>query len=60
MLVGPPEGGQRSSEAEVREALEAEALAGGKPKAVARRAAERVSGWSPKEVYALLQTPRGN
>ena len=60
VLVGPPEGAVRSSEAEVREALEAEAMAGGKPKAMARRAAERVAGWSAKEIYALLQTPRGD
>ena len=60
VLLGPPEAEPRTPEAGVREALAAEALAGGKPKDVARRAAERVAGWSAKEIYALLQTPRGD
>ena len=31
-----------------------EAAVGGKPKEVARRAAARLSGWTQKEVYAML------
>ncbi|QJB56450.1 16S rRNA (cytidine(1402)-2'-O)-methyltransferase [Pseudodesulfovibrio sp. zrk46] len=55
VIIAPGgEDGDASEEAVVR-LLEEEREAGGKPKEVARRVAERVSGWTAKEVYALMR-----
>ncbi len=54
VVVGPPEEQGRGPEADMLEALRRERQAGGRPKDVARRAAARVPGWSPKEAYELL------
>lgn len=53
VVVGPGRGG-RSSEAAARAMAAEEAAAGGKPREAARRAAARLSGWTVKEVYAML------
>lgn len=54
VVVGPPEEQGRGPEADMLEALRRERQAGGRSKDVARRAAARVPGWSPKEAYELL------
>ena len=36
--------------------LETEQEQGGKPKEIARRVAEAVTGWTAKEVYALMRS----
>lgn len=56
VVIGPAPEGERSSEDEVRRAMERESQAGGKPKEVARRVAEQVRGWTAKEVYAMDRT----
>lgn len=53
VVIGPGKAA-RSSAQEAREAVEAEAAAGGKPKDVARRALSRLSGWTLKELYAMM------
>jgi 16S rRNA (cytidine1402-2'-O)-methyltransferase len=53
VVLGPGKA-VRSTAAEARAVAAAEALAGGKPKEAARRAAARLSGWTLKEVYAIL------
>jgi 16S rRNA (cytidine1402-2'-O)-methyltransferase len=55
VVVGPGKA-LRSSVEEARAVAAAEALAGGKPKEAARRAVARLSGWTQKEVYAMLLT----
>lgn len=54
VIVGPPEQGLRTPEADVLGLLREEAGTGGKPKAVARRVQERVNGWTSKELYEAL------
>lgn len=53
VVVGPGRAARSSEEEAARVAAE-EATAGGKPREVARRAATRLSGWTVKEVYAML------
>ena len=53
VVVGPGELG-RCDEAAARTVLAEEAAAGGKPREAARRAAMRLSGWTVKELYAML------
>ena len=53
VVVGPGRAARSSEEEAARVAAE-EAAAGGKPREVARRAATRLSGWTVKEVYAML------
>ena len=53
VVVGPGQA-SRSDEGEARRVAAEEAAAGGRPKEAARRAAARLSGWTPKEVYAIL------
>ncbi|MHC1788089.1 16S rRNA (cytidine(1402)-2'-O)-methyltransferase [Solidesulfovibrio sp.] len=53
VVVGPGKA-VRSGEAEARAVAAEEAAAGGRPKETARRAAARLSGWTHKEVYAIL------
>lgn len=53
VVVGPAKAG-RSDEEQARQVAAQEAAVGGKPKEVARRAAARLSGWTQKEVYAML------
>ncbi len=53
VVVGPGQAA-KASEATARAVAAEEAAAGGKPREVARRAAARLSGWTVKEVYAML------
>jgi 16S rRNA (cytidine1402-2'-O)-methyltransferase len=53
VVVGPGKAG-RSDEEQARTVAAEEAAVGGRPKEVARRAAARLSGWTQKEVYAML------
>lgn len=53
VVVGPG-GGERSEADTARCVLDEEAAAGGKPREAARRAAARLSGWTVKELYAML------
>jgi len=53
VVVGPGQAA-RSGEEEARRVAAEEAAAGGRPKEAARRAAARLSGWTLKEVYAIL------
>ena len=57
VVVGPGEA-RRSGEAEVMAVLAEEAALGGKPKDVARRAVSRLSGWTAKELYAMVLRQR--
>lgn len=56
VVIGPPEEGAVSEAEEADRVLAQEAGAGGKPKEVARRAAARLSGWTPKQLYARMRT----
>ena len=57
VVIGPGEfSGERSEESYVIHVLEEEMSLGGKPRAVAKRVAARVEGWTPKDVYALQQS----
>uniref|UniRef100_I2Q5W8 Ribosomal RNA small subunit methyltransferase I n=1 Tax=Desulfovibrio sp. U5L TaxID=596152 RepID=I2Q5W8_9BACT len=53
VVLGPGQAA-RSPEATARAVAAEEAAAGGKPREAARRAAARLSGWTVKEVYAML------
>lgn len=53
VVIGPGKAA-RSSPEEARTVAAEEAAAGGKPKEAARRAMARLSGWTLKEVYAIL------
>lgn len=55
VLLGPPEPGLRDSAATLRDLIAEESPQGGSPKDVARRVKARCSGWSVKEIYALMQ-----
>jgi len=54
VIIGPPVEQGKTPEAEVKKMLAAEAESGDKPKAVARRVHERVSGWTNKQLYEAL------
>lgn len=51
VVIGPAAQGARQGEEEAAKIHASEALAGGKPREVARRAAARLTGWSATEVY---------
>lgn len=53
VVVAPPDAQGRTAESEVLRILDEEQALGGKPKDVARRVAGRVTGWTPKQVYAM-------
>lgn len=54
VVIGPAGEQGRASEQRVLEIIAEEQEAGGKPKEVARRVAGRVSGWTAKEIYAVM------
>ena len=56
VLIGPPKSVSRTEAAEVEAVAAEESARGGKPRDVARRVQQRVSGWSSKEVYQHMQT----
>ena len=55
IIIGPGGEDGDASEERVRELLAEETKAGGKPKEIARRVADRVTGWTAKEVYGLMR-----
>ncbi|MDD3312910.1 16S rRNA (cytidine(1402)-2'-O)-methyltransferase [Pseudodesulfovibrio sp.] len=55
VLVGPPEAEAQTGEEDIARIVEEESAAGGKPKEIARRVADRAPGWTAKEVYALMR-----
>ncbi|MBU1247275.1 MAG: 16S rRNA (cytidine(1402)-2'-O)-methyltransferase [Proteobacteria bacterium] len=55
VIIGPPEAGGVSSEAEVLEVLGEEREAGGKPKEIAHRATARLRGFTAKMVYEMMR-----
>ncbi|GAU09963.1 16S rRNA (cytidine(1402)-2'-O)-methyltransferase [Desulfoplanes formicivorans] len=60
VVIGPADVSRtRSDESRVRDILREELAQGGKPRAVAKRVAARVSGWSAKDVYAMQQVVHG-
>lgn len=54
IIIAPDKEDGDTSEERVRTFIAEESEAGGKPKEIARRVAERASGWTAKEVYALM------
>lgn len=54
LVIGPAQGQDRTTEEDMAELLHEESRGGGKPKQIARRAADRATGWTAKEAYALL------
>lgn len=59
VVVGPG-GAVRTEAAEAAAVVAEETAAGGRPKEVARRALSRLSGWTLKEVYAMVTDQRGD
>lgn len=57
VVLGPGQAG-RSAEETARAVVAEEADRGGKPKEVARRALSRLSGWTAKELYAMMMAQR--
>jgi 16S rRNA (cytidine1402-2'-O)-methyltransferase len=55
VIIAPAGATGDAGEDTIRELIEEEAEAGGKPKEIARRVADRVTGWTSKEVYALMR-----
>jgi len=55
VIIGPAGEAGDASEEDIVRLLDEEREVGGKPKEVARRVAERVSGWTAKEVYAVMR-----
>jgi len=53
VIIGPG-GDGKTDETAVTEFIAEESEAGGKPKEIARRVAERSRGWTAKDVYALI------
>ena len=54
LVIGPPGAPVRTPDDEVLAVAARERGAGGKPREVARRVSESVTGWSPGEVYELM------
>ncbi|BDQ33846.1 16S rRNA (cytidine(1402)-2'-O)-methyltransferase [Pseudodesulfovibrio portus] len=55
VIIAPAGATGDAGEDTIRELIDEEAGAGGKPKEIARRVADRVTGWTSKEVYALMR-----
>ncbi|MEG2173336.1 MAG: 16S rRNA (cytidine(1402)-2'-O)-methyltransferase [Desulfovibrionaceae bacterium] len=55
VIIGPPEAGYRTPQAEVERLLHEQHAQGGKGRDIARRVQEHVSGWTGKELYQMLQ-----
>ncbi|WP_207264922.1 16S rRNA (cytidine(1402)-2'-O)-methyltransferase [Desulfovibrio sp. Huiquan2017] len=55
VIIGPGGADGEADEAVIVKRIEEETEAGGKPKEIARRVAERSPGWTAKEVYALMR-----
>ncbi|MGE4423998.1 MAG: 16S rRNA (cytidine(1402)-2'-O)-methyltransferase [Pseudodesulfovibrio sp.] len=55
VIIAPGGDDGQADEATILERIAEETEAGGKPKEIARRVAERSEGWTPKAVYALMR-----
>ena len=55
VIIGPGSGTGEADETEILHLIEEESAEGGKPKEIARRVAERVEGWTAKDVYSLMR-----
>ena len=55
VIIAPPTETGRTDETKIAEILTEEAESGGKPKEIARRVADRATGWTAKEVYAAMR-----
>ena len=55
VIIGPAGEAGEAVEADILALLEEESAKGGKPKEIARRVADRTSGWTAKDVYALMR-----
>ncbi|MEZ7197613.1 16S rRNA (cytidine(1402)-2'-O)-methyltransferase [Pseudodesulfovibrio karagichevae] len=55
VIIAPGKDDGEADEATILERIAEETEAGGKPKEIARRVAERSEGWTPKAVYALMR-----
>ncbi len=53
VIIGPPEGQERSEESVVLTLLHEEMSKGGKAREVSRRVQHKVQGWTSKEIYLL-------
>ena len=55
VIIAPPTETGRTSEENIVQLIKEESESGGKPKEIARRVADRASGWTAKEVYAAMR-----
>ncbi|OIQ49445.1 Ribosomal RNA small subunit methyltransferase I [Pseudodesulfovibrio hydrargyri] len=55
VIIAPGKDDGEADEATIMERIAEETEAGGKPKEIARRVAERSEGWTAKAVYALMR-----
>lgn len=56
VIIGPNREDGETEEADIKRMFEEESATGGKPKEIARRVADRASGWTAKDVYALMRS----
>lgn len=56
IIIGPAGEAGETTEEDIIRLIEEESKAGGKPKEIARRVADRASGWTAKEVYATMRS----
>nr|WP_287411132.1 16S rRNA (cytidine(1402)-2'-O)-methyltransferase [Pseudodesulfovibrio sp.] len=55
VIIAPPSETGRTDETKIADLLAEESEDGGKPKEIARRVADRATGWTAKEVYAAMR-----
>ncbi|BDQ37565.1 ribosomal RNA small subunit methyltransferase I [Pseudodesulfovibrio nedwellii] len=55
VIIAPPSETGRTDETKIADLLAEESENGGKPKEIARRVADRATGWTAKEVYAAMR-----
>lgn len=60
VIIGPPAADETTSREALLDVICEEREQGGKPRQIVRRVLERVSGWSSKEVYALVSAPESD
>lgn len=56
VIIGPPSDEGETRESDLARIVDEEQAAGGKPKEIARRVAQRCIGWTAKEVYAFMRS----
>ncbi len=55
VVIGPPDKREKTPEEQVKLLLVQEQTKGGKPKEIAKRVTDITTGWSTKDIYALLK-----